>query len=175
MGQYSTIGAFTVCKGIALLEIGEYGHVGRLNLITGFPLGKSRHFSLQSDRKPQLVIGRHAAITNQHVIDCTDAVTIGAFSTFAGFRSQILTHSIDLAENMQKCAPVTIGDYAFVGTDTVILGGSTLPSRSILAAKSLLNKRYEVEGYLYGGTPARPIAPCAADAKYFTRAEGFVW
>jgi acetyltransferase-like isoleucine patch superfamily enzyme len=175
MGSHSRIGALTVCKGLTLLEIGDYASIGRLNLITGFPEGRSKHFSLQFDRHPQLIVGMHAAITNQHIIDCTDTVRIGAYATFAGFRSQILTHAIDLTANMQKCAPVTIGDYAFVGTDTVILAGSALPSRSILAAKSLLNKQYEVEDYVYGGVPARPIGPREENAIYFSRTEGFVW
>lgn len=175
MGPHSSIGALTVCKGLTSLEIEEYGSIGRLNLITGFPLGHSKHFALQSNRLPQLIVGRHAAITNQHIIDCTDTVKIGAYSTFAGFRSQILTHAIDCVENLQKSAPVTIGEYCFVGTDSVILAGSVLPSRSILAAKSLLNKQYEIENYIYGGTPARPIQPCPTDGKYFTRTDGYVW
>lgn len=175
MAAHSRIGACTVCKGLDLVEIGEHGSIGRLNLITGFPRGQSRHFAQQPDRKPRLVMARHASVTNQHIIDCTDTVTIGAFTTFAGFRSQILTHSIDLTKNMQSSAPVSIGEYCFVGTHSTILPGSILPPRSILAAMSLLNATYEAEGYLYAGVPARPIKPCPQDAAYFTRSEGYVW
>ncbi len=174
MGPYSKIGALTICKGLDLLEIGERGSIGRLNHITAFPLGRSRHFAEQTNRKPQLVIGRHAAVTNRHIIDCTDAVTIGPFTTVGGFRSQILTHAIDFTSNRQQCAPVTIGSYSFIGTEATILAGTTFPSESVLAAKSLLSKSYEAEGYLYGGVPARPIGPSSRGG-YFTRSEGFVW
>ena len=175
MNPHSRIGALTVCKGLELIDVGENASIGRLNLITGFPRCQSRHFAQQPDRKPHLIVGREAAITNQHIIDCTDAVTIGAFTTFAGSRSQVLTHSIDLTRNIQWCAPVTIGEYAFVGTHSTILPGSVLPPRSILAAMSLLNKPYDIEGYLYAGVPARPIKPCTKDVAYFTRSEGYVW
>ncbi len=173
MGPNSKVGAFTVCKGLELLEIGEHGSIGRLNHISAVPLSGSRHFAGQTDRKPQLIIGRHAAITNRHIIDCTDSVSIGAFTIFAGARSQILTHAIDLTRNVQRCSPVTIGSYSFIGTEATILAGSNLPGASILGAKSLLNKSYDAEGYLYAGVPARPIKQCSG--AYFTRSKGYVW
>ena len=169
------IGAFTICKGLSLLKIEEKGFIGPFNWITAFPLGsKSRHFELNPERKPQLTVERHAAITNRHIIDCTDEVTIGAFSTFAGFRSQILTHSIDLKESRQRCKPVHIGHHCFVGTGCVLLGGSVLPDRSVLGAHSMLAAPLDTPGYFYGGVPAKPIKPIEPDDKYFTRDTGFV-
>ena len=116
----------------------------------------------------------HSAITNRHIIDCTNAVHIGKFSTVAGFRSQILTHSIDLEACRQSSAPVTIGDYCFVGTDCVLLGGSSLPNYSILGAKSLLNTSQQQEYYLYAGVPAKPVKELDRDFGYFSRTTGFV-
>src|SRR4029079_13492242 len=101
-----------------------------------------QHFCHQPDRKPELVLEEHAAITHRHLIDCTHSVVIGRFSTFAGFQSQILSHSIDLTACRQSSAPVRIGAYCFVGTNCVILGGSELPDYSVLGAKSLLNHAY---------------------------------
>ena len=174
MEAHSQIGAFTVCKGLRCLELKESAAIGRGNWISGFPAKKREHFSHQTDRRPELIVGEHAAITSRHLIDCTNKVCIGAFSTLAGFRSQILTHSIDLQSNRQSSEPITIGEYTFIGTDCVLLGGSSLPSHSVLGAKSLLNKRFSDSYWLYAGSPARPVKPLAEDMLYFTRQVGFV-
>ncbi len=106
MEAHTSIGDLTVCKNIALLHLHEHSTIGRGNWITGFPLGQSRHFAHETDRRPELIVGAHSAITHRHLIDCTNSVTIGSFTTFAGFRSQILTHTIDLATNRQSSARV---------------------------------------------------------------------
>ena len=174
MGQGATIGHCTVCKEIDLLNMGAHSSIGRLNWITGFPSHRSDFFSHQTDRNPELVMEVHSALTNRHLVDCTDRVTIRKFATVAGFHSQILTHSIDLAENRQHSRPIEIGSYCFVGTNSVILGGSSLPDFSVLGAKSLLNKRHTETHMLYGGVPAEPICRVPPETKYFNRTTGFV-
>lgn len=172
----AVIGHGTVCKGLSLLHLGEHAFIGNGDWITGFPEGPSRHFAHQPERRPELILGRHSAITNRHLIDCTARVTVGAFTTLAGFNSQILTHSIDLAECRQSSAPVTVGEYCFIGTNCVLLGGSALPDRSVLGAKSLLKDAFTEPCHLYGGTPARPIkALSPAHTAYFQRETGFVY
>ena len=174
MGAHSRIGHLTVCKNLGGVFLGEHSSVGNLCWITGFPPGPSRHFAHQPERRPELHVGAHAAITHRHLIDCTATVTIGPFTTFAGYQSQILTHSIDLAASRQSSAPVTIGAYCFVGTNCVLLGGAALPDRSVLGAKSLLNKAYAEGLTLYGGVPAKPIQKLPEDTAYFHRQEGNV-
>ena len=174
MGPGAYIGHLTVVKGLEALELGEQGSIGNLNWITGFPAGDPRFFSHQRDRQPCLVLGRHAAVTNRHLIDCTNAVRIGAFATVAGFRSQILTHSIDLAACRQHSAPIEIGDYCFVGTACTLLGGARLPSHSVLGAASLLNKPYKTTHRLYAGVPAREVKELDPSMAYFHRQTGFV-
>ena len=176
MGPGSSIGSFTVCKGLELMRLDERALVGPLNWITAFPVGTaSPHFELDPDRKAHLIMERHACITSRQHIDCTDEVRLGAFSTLAGYRTQILTHSIDLIESRQRCNPVQIGSYCFVGTCCVLMGGSSLPDRSVLGANSLLASRLETPGYLYAGVPARAIRPMDPEAKYFSRTAGFVY
>ena len=175
MEANTSIGHLTLCKNIALLHLHEHASIGRGNWITGFPQGPSPHFATETDRRPQLIVGEHAAITHRHLIDCTNSVTIGKFTTFAGFQSQILTHTIDLPQNRQVSAPVSIGDYCFVGTNCVLLGGSALPDFSVLGAKSLLNKAFTETHHLYGGVPARAVQALPPDYAYFRRSEGFVF
>jgi acetyltransferase-like isoleucine patch superfamily enzyme len=168
------IGTFTICKNLDLIRMHAHSSIGRGNWITGFPSGPSPHFAHEQDRRPELILGEHAAITNRHLIDCTNRVTIGRFTTFAGFHSQILSHSIDLETCRQSSAPVTIGDFCFVGTNCVLLGGSALPSYSVLGAKSLLNKPFSETYSLYGGVPARHLKALAPEFHYFRRTVGMV-
>lgn len=174
LGDGAAIGNLTCIKGLGLLELGDHALIGRGNWISGFPLGHPQHFAHQPERRCELVLGAHAAVTNRHLLDCTGGITIGPFTTFAGFQSQVLTHSIDLETNRQSSRPVTIGAYCFVGTNCVLLGGAALPDRSVLGAKSLLNKAYDEAAQLYAGVPARPVKALDPQLPYFQRTQGFV-
>lgn len=173
MGAQSQIGTLTLCKGLRLLELGEHSQIGRFTWITGFPQGDPGYFQ-GIQRDPKLVVGRHSSITNRHLIDCTDSITIGDFTTVGGFSSQLLTHSINFELNRQDCRPIRIGGYCFVGTNAVLLGGAVLPDYSILSAKSLLNKPLQESYWLYGGVPAAPLRTLPRDYGYFNRDSGVV-
>jgi acetyltransferase-like isoleucine patch superfamily enzyme len=169
------IGHFTVIKGLEHVEVGESGRIGNLNWITGFPMGlDSAHFSDATARYPSLFVGKHAAITNRHIIDCTDRVSVGGYSTFAGFRSQILTHSIDIHLNRQISMPVQIGAYCFVGTGVILLPGSDIPKFSVIGAGSVVIGPLINEKCLYSGVPAKKIHDIASDTAYFLRKSGYV-
>lgn len=175
MEEGSRIGHLTLCKNIDLLHLGAHAIVGQLNWITGFPSGPSRHFANQPDRRPELIVETHAGISSRHLIDCTARVRIGAFATIGGFRSQLLTHTIDFAAGRQTAEPIEIGEYCFTGTNSVLLGGSVLPHHSVLGAQSLLNKKWEEPYRLYAGVPAKPVKELSPELEYFRRTEGFVW
>lgn len=174
MGPGARIGHLNVMKGVASVSLGSRATIGNLNWITGYPVSaEARHFHDQ-DRRPSLVLGDHAALTNRHLVDCTDAVKLGTFATFGGFRSQVLTHSIDVSESRQRCQPVSIGAYTFIGTGCILLPGSHLPAHSMLAAGSVLAGMLRDENWLYAGNPARPVKQLDSDSAYFHRTIGFV-
>ena len=175
MEEGSRIGHLTLCKNIDLLHLGAHAIVGQLNWITGFPSGPGRHFAHQPERQPELIVERHAGISSRHLIDCTARVRIGAFATIGGFRSQLLTHSIDFNAGRQTAEPIEIGEYSFTGTNSVVLGGSVLPHHSVLGAQSLLNKKWDEPYRLYAGVPAKPVKELSPEMEYFRRSEGFVW
>jgi acetyltransferase-like isoleucine patch superfamily enzyme len=176
MDADSNIGLFNVAIHLDLISIGKHSSIVRGNWITGFPSKtNSKHFSHQKDRESNLIIGKHTAITKKHHIDCTNVIEIGDFVTIAGYASQLLTHSINIELNIQDSYPITIGDFCFVGTSSIILAGATLPSYSVLGAQSLLNKSFSIPYRLYGGNPAKEIKSLSKDYKYFNREVGFVY
>jgi acetyltransferase-like isoleucine patch superfamily enzyme len=176
MKAHTKIGSLNVAVHLDVIEMSEFATLGRSNWITGFSTKVvTKHFKHQFNRSSSLIIGEHSAITKHHHIDCTSSITIGKFVTIAGYNSQLLTHSIDIIENRQDSFPISIGDYCFVGTNVVILGGASLPPFSVLGAKALLNRGYKQEFMLYGGVPAKAISVLPQDAKYFDRKIGFVY
>lgn len=171
----AAIGNLNMCRGVALLHMGERSIISRLNWITGMPRAHSKFFQHKKDRYPSLRLGAHSAITSNHYFDCTDEIKIGKFTTIAGLGSQFLTHSIDLYESRQDCQPISIGDYCFVGTKSVFLPGSALGDYNVLAAASLVNKKYARKQVLIGGVPAKVIRSLPIKkVKYFSRTDGFV-
>jgi acetyltransferase-like isoleucine patch superfamily enzyme len=176
MGANSQFGHFNVAIHLDKIIIGEYSNIARGNWITGFPTNTiSKHFSHQKKRESNLIIGQHSAITKNHHIDCTNVIKIGNFVTIAGYSSQLLTHSINIEKNIQDSNPISIGNYCFVGTSSIILGGAALPSYSVLGANSLLNKSYSIPYRLYAGNPAKEIKQLSEDFEYFNRKVGFVY
>ncbi|HVU37065.1 MAG TPA: acyltransferase [Opitutales bacterium] len=174
LGEGARIGNLNLVRGLSRLELGPHSIIAQLNWITGFPAGPSRHFAHQPGRKPRLKLGEHSAVTSRHLLDCTGGITIGPYTTIAGFRSQILTHSIDLAAARQDSAPVEIGAYGFIGTGCVILAGARLPDYCVLGAGAVLAGPVADPHTLYAGVPARAVKKLPADWKYFSRSSGFV-
>jgi acetyltransferase-like isoleucine patch superfamily enzyme len=173
MAAGSRIDALAVAIHLDQLIMGEMASIGRGNWITGFATGTdSPHFAHQPHRRAELLLGEHSAITKNHHIDCTNLISIGPFTTIAGYHSQLLSHSIDLQHNRQHSEPITIGAYCFVGSNCVILGGSVLPHHSVLGALSLLNKVHSQPWSLYAGQPARRLK--AIEGAYFSREQGYV-
>lgn len=175
MEQNSKIGNLTLCNRIDLLFCKEYSQIGSLNYITGFAVNEINAFSHVKERRCELIIGIHTHITSRHYFDCNGGIYIGDYTTIAGLRTQILTHSIDPYINRQDASQIFIGDYCFIGTNCTILKGSTLPNYTILGASSLLNKVFKESECLIAGVPAKLIKKIGTnDVKYFQRKNGFV-
>lgn len=161
------VGHLNLVKGLDTLEMGEDSSIGHLNQITGVPTTDTKYFR-DPQRKCELVLKASGSITCRHIVDCCGGVTIGQFSTIAGYGTQILSHSVNIVENRQVARPVVIGLYCFVGTGCILLPGSYLPTFAILAAGSVLTKAHEQQFQLYAGAPARPVQKIMR-AEYFHR------
>jgi acetyltransferase-like isoleucine patch superfamily enzyme len=164
------IGHFNLVMPIGLLHLHRQASLGYYNRVVGAQGGGS--YPNEPDRVSALVIEQHSAITRHHIIDCSNTVRIGSFTIFAGFRSQILTHSPDLATSSQTTRPVTIGSYCFIGTGSIVLQGSQIPDCSIVSAGSVFSGGGGPSHHIYAGNPARPVKPLPPDYDYFNRKVG---
>ena len=177
MGPNTVIRNFCVCIHIDLLKMDNNSRIGRGNWITGFPTNsKSDFFSHQQNRKAELLVGNNTLILRNHHFDCTNQIKIGSFTTIAGYNSQFLTHSINIHKNIQDSMPIEIGDYCFIGTRNIFLGGSIIPSKSVTAAGAVVTKDLSsAESYsLFGGVPAKFIKRLSTEDLYFQRTKGDV-
>jgi acetyltransferase-like isoleucine patch superfamily enzyme len=176
MGENSRIGNLNIIKGLDKVVLENNAVIGKMNQISGYPSSEKIYFQKNPKRFPELILGKHTHITNRHIIDCSDKISIGDFTIVAGYRSQLLTHEIDFIDSKQTASPISIGKYCFISTDCTLLKGAVLPDYSILAAKSLLKDSYQTPNYLYGGIPAKPLKYLDFNkTKYFQRKDGIVY
>jgi len=88
-------------------------------------------------------------ITDAHEIDCSDRVQLGDFAAVAGFRSQILTHSLNLVKDRFETSPVEVGDRSAVMSGCILLSGTRVPRRCIVSAGSVINTKLTNELMFY--------------------------
>ncbi|WP_290128659.1 acyltransferase [Pseudoalteromonas shioyasakiensis] len=84
-----------------------------------------------------------------------DKIEVGDYTIMAP-NSAIITGNHDIYD-LEKhiTAPVKIGEYCWVGMNSVILPGVTLGDHVVIAAGSIVNKSFP-DGYVViGGTPAK--------------------
>jgi acetyltransferase-like isoleucine patch superfamily enzyme len=172
IGANCSIGSFTIIRNLEKLVMEENSRIGTFNWIFGY-LGHTS-FEESRNRESALILRNDSAITSRHIFDCIDRIEIGAFSTVAGFRTQLLTHSIDLKRNIQSCAPIIIGSYCFIGTSVVVLKGVKLPDYSVLAAGTVMNRSPDDGRHVFAGSPAKPVREVDNIGGYFSRKQGRV-
>jgi serine acetyltransferase len=172
LAEGARIGHMTVCRQLDLVELGPYATVGQFNWITGAPADDPDLYQHVPHRQAQLIMGPHSALTSRHYADCANSITIGAFSTVAGIRSQFFSHGIDVEQSQQSATPITIGAYVMVGTGSTFLSGASVPDYSVVGAGSIVTRPLTESYYLYAGTPAKPIRKLSPDLKYFRRTRG---
>ena len=92
-------------------------------------------------------------------------VKIGIYTTLS-YGCTILTSGLDTKDYPHLCicknrkhivAPVTIGNGVWLCANVTITPGVTIAPKVIVASGSVVTKNLELEGWLYGGIPARPI------------------
>lgn len=164
LAPHSRINRWNLVKGMKAVRLAEHATIGKNNIITA----NAAYVPLPSGAR--LELGEHAYVTSRHGLDCSGSLIVGAYSAVAGFGSQVLTHSIDLSRDAQTAYPIVIGERSFVGARCLLLGGSRLPARSVLAAGSVLTDSERAEQGLWAGVPARFKSEVAG--RWFDRTVG---
>ena len=110
-------------------------------------------------------------ITVGHQIDCSDRVELKEHAAMAGYRSQILTHSLDLVRDRQVTAPVVLGHHSAVLSGCLILNGMSVPACSIISAGSVIVTKLskECRHAVPRKSGAQAVRELPANLKYFNR------
>jgi acetyltransferase-like isoleucine patch superfamily enzyme len=147
MGPGSSIGPLNVIKDLEELRMAEGASIATRNWIVGIP----RSPDPESD---------------------AFRVEIGDYSSLAGFRCTILTHSLNLVRDRFVTGPVEIGPHAAVMSGSTLLSGTRVPARSIVSAGSVINTPLTDELTFYGGSPAEPVRGLPETLGFFHRGDG---
>lgn len=168
LGPGASIGSGNVIKGLEELSLGEGARIEAFNWITGVARGGNA-FPDCPDRRSALLMGRHAALTTRHLVDCSDTVRLGDHAVLGGNRSTVMTHGMDLATNRATTAAVEIGTRTMAYNGVMIAAGVQVPPRCVLTAGAVLSTTPTRELTVYGGNPARPIGELEPGSDFFHR------
>ena len=155
VGDHVRIGHLNIIRGGDEVRIGRYSDIMRLNEINSIPDPE-----VVNPVDPTLIIGPGTIVTTGHKIDFTDRVEIGRRAIIGGRNSSLWTH------NRQRTQPVSIGDYAYIGSEIRMAPGASIPSRCIVGIGSVVVGKINAEGWLIAGAPAKPIKELSAEDRF---------
>jgi len=146
LGDHVRIGHLNIIRGGELVDLGRYSELIRMNEINSIP-----DPDVVNPVEPRFTLGNGSIITTGHKIDFTDRVQIGRRTIIGGRNSSLWTH------NRQRTLPITIGDFAYVGSEIRMAPGSSLPSRCVVGIGSVITRAIDAGGWLIAGVPAKPV------------------
>jgi acetyltransferase-like isoleucine patch superfamily enzyme len=155
LGDHVRIGHLNIIRGGDEVELGRYSELLRLNEINSIP-----DHDVVNAVDPRFSLGPGSIITTGHKIDFTDRVKIGRRTIIGGRNSSLWTH------NRQRTLPITIGDFAYVGSEIRMAPGASIPSRCIVGIGSVITGELSDEQHLIAGVPAKPIKELASEDKF---------
>jgi acetyltransferase-like isoleucine patch superfamily enzyme len=155
LGDHVRIGHLNIIRGGDEVELGRYSELLRLNEINSMPEPE-----VVNAIDPRFSLGPGSIITTGHKIDFTDRVKIGRRTILGGRNSSLWTH------NRQRTLPITIGDFAYVGSEIRIAPGGSIPSRCIIGIGSVITGELSAEGHLIAGVPAKPLKELEDNDKF---------
>lgn len=149
------IGHLNIIRGGDEVRLGRYSEIIRTNEINSIP-----DPDVVNPTEPRFLLGPGSIVTTGHKIDFTDRVEIGRRSILGGRNSSLWTH------NRQRTQPITIGDFAYVGSEIRVAPGGSIPSRCVVGIGSVITSPLAAEGHLIAGVPARPIKELETEDKF---------
>jgi len=157
IGDNARIGHFNIIRGGDEVSLGRYSEIIRFNEINSIP-----DPDVMNDIDPRFILGDGSIVVASHKIDFTDRVTLGKRVILGGRNSSLWTH------NRQMTKPITIGDFAYVGSEIRIAPGGEIPARCVVGIGSVITKKLEGEDNLIAGVPAKVINPLGEEGLFLT-------
>ena len=128
---------------------------GRLLFAGDFSVGKGCRFDVGRDAQ---VILRGGFVNANSLFVIHNYLDVGAGCAIS-WNCQFLDadlHEIIYEERVEeKKAGITLGAHVWVGNNVTFLKGAVIPNGCVICANSLVNKAFEEENVLIGGSPAR--------------------
>jgi acetyltransferase-like isoleucine patch superfamily enzyme len=168
MGPGARIGGRNVITNLDRLSLDEGASIGSGNMIKGW---WDHPTQTLPGRDPSVTLAEYAQIASYHYIDCVDSLSLGRHSAIAGFRSTVLTHTIDLMRDQYTAGSVVLGEHAVAMSGCMLLAGTRIPARSVVAAGSVVTTKLTEEQTFYRGNPAEAVRPLPERLKFFQRGE----
>jgi acetyltransferase-like isoleucine patch superfamily enzyme len=157
VGDHCRVGHLNVIRGGNEVRLGRYSEIVRLNEINSIP-----EPDVVNETDPRFVLGDGSVIVASHKIDFTDRVVLGKCVILGGRNSSLWTH------NRQMTKPITIGDYAYVGSEIRIAPGGEIPPRCVVGIGSVITKKLDGENNLIAGVPAKIVNSLGEDGRFLT-------
>jgi acetyltransferase-like isoleucine patch superfamily enzyme len=155
LGDHVKIGYLNIIRGGAEVNLGRYSELMRMNEINSIPEPDA-----VNPVDPRFTLGNGSIITTGHKIDFTDRVEIGRRTIIGGRNSSIWTH------NRQRTLPITIGEFAYVGSEIRMAPGSAIPSRCVVGIGAVVTRKIDAEGSLIAGVPAKAIKELSVEDRF---------
>jgi acetyltransferase-like isoleucine patch superfamily enzyme len=158
IGDHTRIGHLNVIRGGDEVRLGRYSEIIRFNEINSIP-----EPDVVNETDPRFLLGDGSVIVASHKIDFTDRVEIGKRVILGGRNSSLWTH------NRQMTKPITIGDYAYVGSEIRVAPGGEIPPRCVVGIGSVITKKLDGENCLIAGVPAKTVNSLGEDGLFLTQ------
>jgi acetyltransferase-like isoleucine patch superfamily enzyme len=175
IGDATVIGHGNAVIDVGRLVLGDHVRIGALNLVRGgdeVRIGRWSELLRRNELNsivdpdpvtptdPRLLIGPGCVITDGHRLDFTDRIELGERVIVGGRGSSLWTH------NRQRTAPIRVGPRTYIGSESRVAPGSSVPARSIVALGSVVSGELSGDESLIGGVPAKVLRPLDDHDRY---------
>jgi acetyltransferase-like isoleucine patch superfamily enzyme len=124
--------------------------------------GKGNDYIVKVFRKDGIKIGNGTHIFSNIITSEPYLIEIGENTTISTNVS-FITHDASVGAFLGRdyksdlCGKIIIGNNCFVGNNSILLYGISLPDRTLVASGSVVTKSFAESGCILGGNPARVI------------------